>query len=190
MLLFYEQGGGLIKHVLGKVDPTQRFYYLQTGVILQERVILPLKSFKLRSYEVMLHLIRVKLQLGLKPLRRNWSHSVYSETGISFLIRFLAHTNTDFFITIIITFLDQEHFSRDTATTFISKIFSKIRLFCEFLGLPHWGGEELDFFLFWGGRWLFPCTLWVLLVSDLVSTGGGSPDYFFFMGGEGLVFVN
>ena len=62
----------------GKVNPTQNFYYLQTGVILQKCVLLPLKRFELRSYKVMLHLRGVKLQLGLKPLRRNLTHSVYS----------------------------------------------------------------------------------------------------------------
>jgi len=65
---------------IGKLNPTQKFYYLQTGVILQKSVILPLKRFQLPSYKVMLHLRRVKLQLGLKPQRRNLTHSVYSET--------------------------------------------------------------------------------------------------------------
>ena len=61
---------------IGKVNPTQKFYYLQTGVILQKCVILPLERFELPSYKVMLHLRGVKLQLGLKPLRRNLTHSV------------------------------------------------------------------------------------------------------------------
>jgi len=64
---------------IGKVNPTQKFYYLQTGVILQKCVILALKRFELPSYKGMLHLRGVKLQLGLKPLRRNLTHSVYSE---------------------------------------------------------------------------------------------------------------
>jgi len=63
---------------LGKVNPTQKFYYPQTGVILQKCVILPLERFDLPSYKVMLHLRRAKLQLGLKPQRRNLTHSVYS----------------------------------------------------------------------------------------------------------------
>jgi len=64
---------------IGKFNPTQKFYYLQTGVILQKCVILPLLvRFELTSYKVMLHLREVKLQLGLKPLRRNLTHSVYS----------------------------------------------------------------------------------------------------------------
>jgi len=63
---------------VGKVYPTQKFYYLQTGAILQKCVILPLKRFELPSYNVMLHLKGVKLQLGLKPLRRNLTHSGYS----------------------------------------------------------------------------------------------------------------
>jgi len=62
---------------MGKVDSTQKFYYLQTGVILQTCVILPQNRFELSSYKVMLHLRGVKLQLGLKPLRRNLTHSVY-----------------------------------------------------------------------------------------------------------------
>ena len=40
---------------LGEVHPTQRFYYLQTGVILQKCV--PMKRFELRRYELLLHLI-------------------------------------------------------------------------------------------------------------------------------------
>ena len=57
---------------LGKVYPTQRLYYLQTEVILKERVILPLKKFGLlRRYEVMLRFRGVKLQFRSKPLRRN-----------------------------------------------------------------------------------------------------------------------
>jgi len=63
---------------VGKVNPTQKIYYLQTGVILQKCVILPLKRFELPSFKVMLQLRGVKLQLGLKPLRRNLTHSVYS----------------------------------------------------------------------------------------------------------------
>jgi len=63
---------------IGKVNSRQKFYYLQTGVILQKCVILPLKWFELPSYTVMLHLRGVKLQLGFKPLRRNLTHSVYS----------------------------------------------------------------------------------------------------------------
>jgi len=62
----------------GKVNPTQMFYYLQTGVILQKCVMLPLKRFELRSCWVMLHLRWVELQLGLKPLRRKLTHSVCS----------------------------------------------------------------------------------------------------------------
>jgi len=63
---------------LGKVNPTQRFNYLHTGVILQKCVILPMKRFELRSsYGVMLHLRRLKLQLGLKPLRRNLTNYAY-----------------------------------------------------------------------------------------------------------------
>jgi len=55
------------------------FYYLQTGVILQKCVILlPLKRFESPSYKVMLNLRGVKLQLGLKPLCRSLTHSVYS----------------------------------------------------------------------------------------------------------------
>ena len=63
---------------IGKVNPTQKFYYLQTGAILQMCVILSLKRFELPSYKVMLHLRWVKLQLGLKSLRRNLTHSLYS----------------------------------------------------------------------------------------------------------------
>jgi len=63
---------------VGKVNPTQKFYYLETGVISQKCVISPLKRFDLPSYKVMLQLRGVKLQLGLKPLRRNLTHSVYS----------------------------------------------------------------------------------------------------------------
>jgi len=63
----------------GKVNPSQKFYYPQTGIILEKSVILPLKRFELPSYKVMLHLRGVKLQLGLKPLRRNLTRSVYSE---------------------------------------------------------------------------------------------------------------
>jgi len=64
---------------LGNVNPTQRFYNLQSGVILQKCVILPLKRFQLRKYEVMLHLVGVKLLFELQPLRCNLTHSVYSE---------------------------------------------------------------------------------------------------------------
>jgi len=70
---------------IGKVNPTQKFYYLQTGVILQKCVILPLKRFELPTYKVMLHLRRVKLQLGLKPLRRNLTHSVNSAQTPKFI---------------------------------------------------------------------------------------------------------
>jgi len=61
----------------GKVNPIQRFYYIQTGIILQRCVILPLMKFELRRY-VMLHFRGVKLQLGLKPLRCNLTHFVYT----------------------------------------------------------------------------------------------------------------
>ena len=39
-----------------KVNPTEKFYYLQTGIILQKCVILPLKRFELPSFQVMLHI--------------------------------------------------------------------------------------------------------------------------------------
>jgi len=32
VLLFYKQGGGWIEHVLSKVNPLQKYYYLQTRV--------------------------------------------------------------------------------------------------------------------------------------------------------------
>jgi len=62
---------------IGKVNHTQKCHHLQSGVILQKCVILPLTRFELPSSKVMLHLRGVKLQLGLKPLHRNLTHSVY-----------------------------------------------------------------------------------------------------------------
>jgi len=73
---------------IDNVNPTQKFYYLQTGVILQKCVILPLKRFELPNYKVMLHLRGVKLQLGLTRLHRNLTHSVYSVIFFSF---FFSH---------------------------------------------------------------------------------------------------
>ena len=70
----------------GKVNPSQKFSYLQTGVILQKCVILPLKRFELRSYGVMLHLGWLKLQLGLKPLRCKLTHSILSIKTVIFLV--------------------------------------------------------------------------------------------------------
>ena len=65
---------------IGKVDPTQKFYHLQSaGIFYKKCVILPPQKFELPSSKVMLHLRGVKLQLGLKPLNRNLTHSVYSE---------------------------------------------------------------------------------------------------------------
>jgi len=46
--------GGEQNMSIGKINHTQKFYYLQTGVILQKCVILPLKRFELPSYKVML----------------------------------------------------------------------------------------------------------------------------------------
>jgi len=46
----------------------------------------PLKRFELPIYKVMLHLRGVRLQPGLKPQRRNLTHSVYSENVIKIMI--------------------------------------------------------------------------------------------------------
>ena len=67
----------------GEINPTQRFYFLQTAVILQKCVISLLERLELRSYREMLHLRGVKFQLWLKPLRRNLTHSVYSEPKLT-----------------------------------------------------------------------------------------------------------
>jgi len=64
---------------LDKFSPSQRFYYLQTGVILQRCVILLLRKFELGGYEVMLHFRGVKLHTGLKTLRCNLTHFVFSD---------------------------------------------------------------------------------------------------------------
>jgi len=67
---------------IGKVNPTKKFYYLQTGVILQKCLVLPLE---LPSYKKMVHIRGVKLRLGFKPLRRNLTHSVYSVNKLMYL---------------------------------------------------------------------------------------------------------
>jgi len=51
---FTSRVAGELKTSSGEFSPTQRFYYLQSGVMLQKCVKLSLKRFELRRYEVTL----------------------------------------------------------------------------------------------------------------------------------------
>jgi len=55
LLLFFYKLEVVEKNMsLSKINPIQRFSYLQTGVILQKCAILPLRRFEFRSYEIIM----------------------------------------------------------------------------------------------------------------------------------------
>ena len=102
--------------LLGEVDHTKRFYYLQTRVILQQCVILPPGYVRVTQVwdNVASYGVRVKLQLGLKPLRCYLTHSVYSDfaTGAccNRSIFFIAISILTFNVTFLESGVPNKHF--------------------------------------------------------------------------------
>jgi len=75
-----------IKHP--QIHPFKGFTTFKLGLFYKKKIILPLKRFELRGYEVMLNLEKVKLQLEFKPLRCNLTHCVVQTVKTSPCLRY------------------------------------------------------------------------------------------------------